>query len=128
MVPEKILIIDDEPLIRKTTALLLKKSNLKTITAQSGAEGLEMAIKERPDLILLDLVMPGMDGWQVLASLKTDAALAKIPVIVFTAEDFSVSDRMAKKLGAAAVCRKPFQPQYLLRVIDGLNKETDGEQ
>lgn len=124
VIPKKVLIIDDEILIRKTTALLLKKARIETITAGSGAEGLEMAGKEHPDLILLDIIMPEMNGWEVLCQLKAREDLAGIPVVVFTAEDYSMSDSKAVQRGASGVCRKPFQLHHLLGIIDSLIKEN----
>ena len=124
MILRKVLIIDDEILIRKTTALLLKKLNIDAVTAANGMEGIAMAESEKPDYILLDISMPGMDGWSVLERLKADGQLRKIPVVVFTAGDFSLSDKLALEKGASAVCRKPFQPHELLKILDDLNKEA----
>jgi two-component system, sensor histidine kinase and response regulator len=121
----KVLIIDDEPLICKTTALLLKKMNFETITASSGEEGIALAEKMHPDIVLLDIIMPGMDGWAVLAHFKAHNRLKKIPVVVFTAKDFSLSDRMAKDKGAAAICRKPFRLEQLVTIISDLHKGSN---
>ncbi len=125
---KKILIIDDETLILKTTALLLKHADMDAITATGGMEGIALAEKEKPDIIMLDIIMPGMDGWSVLSRLKADDRLSGIPVIVFTAGDQADSDRMARERGASAVCRKPFNPHELTKIIDGLNKGDVHEQ
>ena len=117
MLPEKILIIDDEQLIRSTTSLLLKKVGVEALCACTGEEGLQMAAKEKPQLILLDLMMPGMDGWEVLARLKGDADLAAIPVLLFTAVDFMASERAAREKGANGVLRKPFHLHQLRAAI-----------
>jgi DNA-binding response OmpR family regulator len=66
--------------------------------------------------------MPGLDGWTVLSKLQSDAALSKIPVIVFTAGDGSDSEKLAKERGASAVCKKPFQPYELVKIIEGLSR------
>ncbi|HAJ79527.1 MAG TPA: hypothetical protein DCO75_07110 [Fibrobacteres bacterium] len=124
MTLRKVLIIDDEILIRKTTALLLKKLNIDAVTAANGMDGIAMAKAEKPDYILLDVSMPAMDGWSVLERLKADDNFNKIPVVMFTAGDFSLSDKLAAEKGAAAVCRKPFQPHELLKILDDLNKEA----
>jgi two-component system OmpR family response regulator len=121
----KVLIIDDEPLICKTTALLLKKMNFEAITARGGIEGIALAEKVRPDIVLLDIIMPGMDGWSVLAHFQADNLLKKIPVVVFTAKDFSLSDRMAKDKGAAAICRKPFRLEQLIAILSDLCKGSE---
>jgi CheY-like chemotaxis protein len=125
---KKILIIDDETLILKTTALLLRHKEMDTITATGGLEGIALAEKEKPDIIMLDIIMPGMDGWSVLSHLKADNRLSGIPVIVFTAGDQPDSDRMAREKGASAVCRKPFNPQDLIKTIDGLSRGDVHEQ
>jgi CheY-like chemotaxis protein len=127
MAPRKVLIIDDEVLIRKTTSILLKKMDFDVISAAGGEEGISMASNDFPDIILLDITMPIMDGWSVLERLKADEKLCSIPVIVFTAGDFTVSDKLAIEKGASAVCRKPFQPYELLNVINALNPEATHE-
>ena len=113
MAQVSVLLIDDEPLIRKTTKMLLTHSNLDCVIAGSGQEGLELAKQKRPDAIMLDLVMPGMDGWQVLEKLKEDPELKDIPVIVFTAGD---PEEVYLK-GGAAVCSKPFKVADLLTTL-----------
>ena len=126
MALKKVLIIDDEPLILKTTALLMKKSlNAEIITAQNGPDGIALARKEKPDLILLDIIMPDMDGWEVLKVLKIDEECSRIPVIVFTATDYSLSDSTAKENGAVGICRKPFQLHQLMNVVQKLEKEVN---
>jgi DNA-binding response OmpR family regulator len=116
---KKILIIDDEPLVLKTTALLLNHSNMEAITAGNGQAGLDKAEKEEPDLIMLDIKMPGMDGWTVLSRLKADARLSKIPVIVFSGDDGPDASSLARERGASAVSKKPFEPNELIKIIDG---------
>ena len=117
---KRVLIIDDEPLIRTTTALLLKHLNMDSMSAGNGLAGLELAEKEKPDLIMLDIKMPGMDGWMVLSRLKANERLSKIPVIVFTAGDGMDSEGKALERGASAVCKKPFQPQELIGSIENI--------
>jgi CheY-like chemotaxis protein len=122
MFPNKVLIIDDEPLILKSTALLLKKVDIDSIVAQNGAEGLLLAATNRPDLIFLDLKMPILDGLEVLSRLKADKDLTHIPVVVFTADDFELSD--VERLGVAGICRKPFHPQDFLHVVSRFITES----
>lgn len=116
----KILIIDDEKLILMTTELLLKGTDRDIVTANGGREGLALAEKEKPDIILLDIQMPEMDGWNVLSRLKADARLSLIPVIVMSGDDLAESGRMAREQGASAVCGKPFDANDLIAIIDGL--------
>jgi CheY-like chemotaxis protein len=116
----KVLIIDDENLILTTTALLLKHMDMDVVTANSGGEGVAMAENEKPDIILLDIMMPGMDGWSVLSRLKADVRLSGTPVIVFSGDDTADSQRRARERGASAMCRKPFNPHDLKKTIDGI--------
>jgi len=103
----KILLIDDEKMIRMTTEILLKKKGFAVDVATCGAEGIEMARREVPDLILLDVMMPEMDGWEVAGRLQADETTKKIPIIIFTAGDYLSSEKEAKERGLAGVIRKP---------------------
>jgi len=120
MKPWKVLIIDDEPLLRKTTAMLLQHLKMDARCAGSGPEGIEMAKNDNPDVILLDLAMPIMDGWAVLAHLKSDRVLSRIPVVLFTGDSFSFPPRSAKEKGVAAIMNKPFEPSELLSTLEGI--------
>lgn len=93
-----ILIVDDELPNRRLLELLLQHEGYRTITAASGKEGLLMALQRQPELILLDLMMPDMDGYQVISALKADGATSTIPVIVLTA----LTDRAARLAGLQA--------------------------
>jgi two-component system sensor histidine kinase/response regulator len=128
MCQKKILIIDDENLVLVTTAMLLNQANMKVITAKSGMEGMALAEKEKPDIVLLDIQMPEMDGWNVLARLKADDRLAGIPVVLFSGDDSAESVRLAKERGASAVSRKPFELPDLLATISGLLEKNIHEQ
>jgi DNA-binding response OmpR family regulator len=114
---KKILIIDDEKLILLTTTLLLRDANMDVVTANSGSDGLALAITEKPDIVLLDIMMPDMDGWGVLSRLKSDDRLSGTPVVLFSGEDPVDSIRKALNLGASAVFRKPFDSSELIASI-----------
>lgn len=109
-----ILIVDDENDIREVGQLALEvASDWRVIAASSGAEGIEQARTERPDAILLDVMMPGMDGPTTLANLRDDPQTREIPVIFLTAK-VRTSDRTnLLSLGAVAVLAKPFDPMSL---------------
>ncbi len=110
----RLLIIDDDDEIRLVMGELLGLSGYETIEATSGQQGLDLAAKLKPDLILLDIMMPGMDGWTVLKLLQADPKLADIPVIVISA----VSDtEMAQSLGAVSVLLKPVDSARLTAEI-----------
>jgi CheY-like chemotaxis protein len=122
MLPQKILIIDDEKLIRLTTSILLKQHKIEAICAASGQEGITLAQQQRPDLILLDIMMPVMDGWEVYAALKKDPQTAAIPVIIFTAGDFAEARIKAREAGTQGVLQKPFHLNSLLDICQSAFK------
>jgi CheY-like chemotaxis protein len=109
-----VLIIDDDPAARNITRRVLSREGYGVIEASDGAEGLRMAKEHRPDLITLDILMPGMDGWAVLAGLKADPALAAIPVILQTI----LEDRnMGFALGASEYLTKPIDRKRLAALV-----------
>ena len=83
-----------------------------------------MAKNASPDIILLDLFMPVMDGWSVLAELKKDAKVSYIPVVLLTGNSYSIPTEIASKKGVAAVCNKPFEPERLTMLIEKLCSNT----
>lgn len=119
----RILIVDDQPSIRGVLELALQEAGAEVWTAPDGKLALELLGSQVPDLILLDLSMPNMDGWEVMEAMKLLPRVSGIPVILETsAEDYPSFDR-AKKLGAAAFISKPFRLGELVetcrRTIDG---------
>jgi two-component system alkaline phosphatase synthesis response regulator PhoP len=122
---KKILIIDDEPQIVLLASNRLQANGYAVVAASSGKQGLKKAKKEMPDLILLDQVMPEMDGGEVLDHFKKDPLLKHIPVIIFTADVKKVKVGEAQKRGAADCLFKPFSPEALLeKVKEVLNKKA----
>src|SRR4051812_29345123 len=112
----KILLIDDEEDIRTIARMaLVRVGKMDVVEAAGGAEGVLLAEKEKPDAILLDFMMPGMDGLQTLKALKDNPATASIPVIFLTARAMPNEVELLKILGARGVLTKPFQPLTLAR-------------
>jgi two-component system OmpR family response regulator len=110
----KVLIIDDDADIRTVTRLSLScVGRMDVIEAASGAEGVRKARKENPDVILLDMMMPAMDGLQTLAALRAQPATATTPVIFLTAKAVGPDVERLTALGAAGVLIKPFDPRTL---------------
>jgi CheY-like chemotaxis protein len=110
----KVLMVDDEPDIRKIGQISLAHvGGWEVVLAASGPEGLEAARRERPDLILLDVMMPGMDGPATLAALRAEEATRDIPVIFMTAKAQRAELERYVALGARAVIVKPFDPMSL---------------
>lgn len=122
--PAKILIVDDEERNRRLLEVLLHTDGYATLVAANGKDGLELAAREQPDLILLDLMMPGMDGFEVTYRLKNDAATRSIPVIIVSAlNDLAAQQRMLAS-GADEFINKPIDRWELsLRMSKLLNGE-----
>jgi CheY-like chemotaxis protein len=113
-VPRKILIIDDEDDIREVAALSLESvAGWDVIKASSGAQGLARAIEHQPDAILLDVMMPGMDGPTTFRELRNNQATARIPVLLLTAKVQGTDQKRFADLGVEAVLLKPFDPMTL---------------
>lgn len=109
-----ILIIDDEDDIREVAALSLESiAGWQVSMASSGAEGIRAAEKLHPDAILMDVMMPGMDGPTTFKEMQTNESLAKIPVLLLTAKVQGVDQRRFNNLGVAGVLQKPFDPLSL---------------
>jgi CheY-like chemotaxis protein len=120
-VPRKILIIDDEDDIREVAALSLESiAGWEVVTASSGAQGLARAIEHRPDAILLDVMMPGMDGPTTFRELRKNPATDKIPVLLLTAKVQSSDQRRFADLGVESVLFKPFDPLTLADQISAV--------
>ena len=117
---KKILIIDDEPLYLKMAALILEESKYKTVLACDGREGVEKAQKEQPDLILLDIRLPILDGIQTLKALKSNEETKKIPVIMCTVYDALKDIRESFSAGAMGYIIKPYDPEKLINEIKKL--------
>ena len=120
MNPRKILIVDDESVVVTLLKNRVASRGFLVETAHDGASGLEKAKAWRPDLILLDILMPGMDGFEVCRCLKASKELAPIPVILFTASQETHLEAMAREVGAAKVVRKPFVDQVFKAISEVL--------
>ncbi|MDD5674404.1 MAG: response regulator transcription factor [Chitinivibrionales bacterium] len=114
----KVLIIDDEKLLVKSTILALRCFDFEPVGAFDGLEGLEKAHENIPDIILLDIMMPGMDGWEVLKRIKATAKMSGIPVIIFTAREYSNGYSLAIQQGAADYIAKPFELDELVQMLN----------
>ena len=118
---KKILIIDDEDDIREVAALSLESvAGWEVVTASSGSQGLARAVEHQPDAILLDVMMPGMDGPTTFRELRKNPATAKIPVLLLTAKVQSSDQRRFADLGVESVLFKPFDPMTLADQISGV--------
>jgi DNA-binding response OmpR family regulator len=119
----KILVVDDEPDLVSTVEYRLKFANCNVVTASNGLQGLERAAAEKPDLILLDTNMPGMNGHEMLARLRSDPALQHIPVIMVTARCEPQDIAAASTHGISDYVTKPFDFAQLLDKIHAALKD-----
>lgn len=116
---KRILIADDEPNIRSVVARMLDKDYI-VLEAANGKEAVDIAGRERPDIILMDLMMPEMDGYTACSLIKADQATKMIPVIILTAIGHEFNRKFAMEMGADAYVTKPFTPQVLADAIGPL--------
>ncbi len=121
MTSRRILVVDDEERIREVVRLcLIKLAQWDVITAESGAEAIRIAATEQPDVILLDVSMPGMDGVETFQHLQHNAQTQAIPVIFLTAKVQPMEQAEYKTLGGAGLIMKPFDPIQIVQEINRL--------
>ncbi len=117
---KKILIVEDEEQMVEMLKIRLEANGYEVLSAADGKQGLEKAQKQMPDLMILDLMIPKMDGFKVCGLLKKDSRYARIPIIMFTARAQESDKRMGEEVGADAYLTKPFEPKTLLDKIEEL--------
>jgi DNA-binding response OmpR family regulator len=116
----KVLIIDDDPDIRLIVRVSLSRHGFTVAEAASGADGLRAARDDRPDVIVLDVMMPEMDGPATLGALLADPAVAGVPVVFLTAKAMRSEISRLRALGAAGVLLKPFDPLSLAAELEAV--------
>ncbi|MDF1595188.1 MAG: response regulator [Acidimicrobiia bacterium] len=107
---QRVLVVEDSAVIRRLIEVCLRPASLEVIMREDGPQGLEAAITDQPDLLVLDIGLPEMDGWEVLYRLRSDIRTKNLPVLVLTAHAEEESRRRADEGGADAFVTKPFQP------------------
>lgn len=117
MAQYKVLVVDDEPDIVESIKFRLEMEDIDCITANDGEEGLETAKKEMPDLILLDVMMPKMNGYKVARMLKFDAAFKDISIIMLTARSQEKDIELGEETGADEYVTKPFDMEELVVLV-----------
>jgi DNA-binding response OmpR family regulator len=125
----RVLVIDDEAPIRLLCRVNLEAAGIEVSEAEDGKSGLETARAERPDVILLDVMMPGMDGWQVFDQLLQDESTSKIPIVFLTARAELRDQARGLELGGVDYVTKPFNPVELAPLVrDLLDRVARGER
>lgn len=128
----RVLVIDDSPTILKVVQLVLSKAGFIVEVAETGEEGLELARQSPPQLILLDFVMPRMNGYQVCRALAAEEKLSGIPVVLMSAKGDQVGERFVKVMGIVDYITKPFSPEAITAVVQHTvskygDQDTTGE-
>jgi CheY-like chemotaxis protein len=116
----RVLVVDDEPDVLLLCRLNLQQRGHHLLEAPDGATALELAQEHRPDVIVLDLMLPGIDGYEVLEALRGDEEMARIPVLVLTAKSLRADRERSHGLGASAFLTKPFLPSELCDLVETL--------
>jgi DNA-binding NarL/FixJ family response regulator len=118
--PKRLLVVDDEPNLLRAVAAALRAEGYEVMTARNGREALVRVAESVPDLIISDIRMPGMDGYQLAAQLRSSQRTALVPLVFLTAKD-ETADRVAGfRSGVDAYITKPFEPDELLAVIQSI--------
>jgi len=126
--PHKILIVDDEPFMLRLIQHHLEHAGYEMIKARNGREAVEAATREKPRLVVMDAMMPNMDGLSALRQLKQGTSTRAIPVIMLTANPHKYTREEAESSGAAIFLTKPFSPTQLLEEIRKHTLDSDAPQ
>ena len=118
---KKVLVVDDSPTERHVLVELLTKNGYQVITAESGEEGIEKAKSELPDLVLMDVVMPGQNGFQLTRAIVRNPDYADIPIIICTSKNQETDRVWGLRQGARDYITKPVDPAELFAKITALN-------
>ena len=120
-----IVIAEDEQMIRELIRFSLEKANYTVLAASNGREALDLILENDPDLIILDIRMPEMDGYEVMRALKGDSATQTIPVIFLTAKTQDADVLQGLDMGAVEYIKKPFSPRELVARVKGVLQRQD---
>ena len=126
--PQKILVADDEAHILHVVTLKLKHAGYEIITAMDGEEALELALAEKPDMVITDFQMPYMTGLELCMRLRENEQTRDIPVLMLTARGFDIEEHEMAAAGIRDVISKPFSPREVLRSVQHLLENDCSEQ
>jgi DNA-binding response OmpR family regulator len=118
--PKTILIIDDDPVMIRWLSKRLQAGGYCVVSESDGAAGLETARRERPDLIVLDVMLPGLNGFSVCGFLRTDQTLYKVPIVMITSRQEECDQKFEDQFGPDAFLNKPFDMEQIFETVGGL--------
>jgi CheY-like chemotaxis protein len=118
--PPRVLVVDDDPQVLRLMRVNLELEGYDVVSAPDGEEALEAVVNERPDVVVCDVMMPGMDGLTVLRNLRANPKTSKIPFVVVSAKAQRADVKAALEMGADRYITKPFDPQELLDAVEHL--------
>lgn len=114
----KVLVVDDHKTVHKLVEALLKLKGYQVLYAEDGSQGIEAARREKPDLIFLDVMLPGMDGFKVCQYLKEDAVTRQIPVVFLTAKGEDADVERGRQAGGDDFIKKPFKSLEIMGILE----------
>ena len=119
-IAEKILIVEDDPSVLRATSYILEKEGYEVLTAQNGLEGLRKAKQDNPDLLILDVMLPGIDGFEICHSLRAESQTAQLPILMFSAKGQEADKATGLKVGADEYLTKPVDRSVLISKVEAL--------
>ena len=117
LITKKILIVEDDPGVLRATSFILEKEGYQIITAQDGLEGLKKAKEDNPDLLILDVMLPGIDGFEICHSLRSEPQTADMPILMFSAKGQESDKATGLKMGADDYITKPVDREVLIERV-----------
>ena len=123
---KKILVIEDDPSSLRLTQYILKNKGYEVLTAPNGLEGLRKAQSENPDLVILDVMLPGIDGFEICSHLRADPQTARLPILMLSAKARAADKAVGLKAGADDYLSKPVAPSEILSKVENLLARKTG--
>src|SRR5579863_903285 len=124
--PNSIVVVDDDKEVQEIVTFALRRNGYQVAMASNGQQLQDILAAQTPDLIILDVMMPGLDGYQIFGSLRNNPATQHVPVIIMTAHAEDIYERISIDLGAAVHITKPFHPLELVDKVQALLQSIPG--
>ena len=119
----RILVVEDDHVIRELLVVNLKMEGHEAVTAADGNEALDVVARTHPDVVLLDMMLPGLDGWEVTSRLKGDSETSAIPIVALSARAMQADIDRGRELGVDHYVTKPFDPIDLMQLVGSLTSD-----